>query len=294
MFDRRPALRSSARLASIGFLPILLTACLTEGRYVGYDESRSLDTQGRVVTFVDLYETGRKSVADYLAELPSAEREGLETMLARTASACARLEIIDQRSGMDYSQISGSAVLVRGSASKCFVATAGHSFSGVSSEDVTLTLRDGSDVDAAMISSSFAEFDSSSRDWAVLAVSEGSSDLPALTTHEPVPGELAFVLSYPNEMGVNEAGQVVYGHAYASSPLAPIVTVARVRDDSPLALDPIAGSLAMGGASGGAIVNRKGELIGILTGSGWAATKDGAEYWIHGATIAAFEEHLAR
>ncbi len=117
-------------------------------------------------------------------------------------------------------------------------------------------------------------------------------EVPALPIRSPEPGELAFVLSYPNQMGVSDTGQVVYGNAYADSPLAPIVLVAKVRDDSPLSLDPIAGSLAMGGASGGAIVNRAGELIGVLSGSEWIPRRDGAEYWISGATVEAFADRL--
>jgi S1-C subfamily serine protease len=66
-----------------------------------------------------------------------------------------------------------------------------------------------------------------------------------------------------------------------------------VSDTSPLTLEPIAGSLPLGGASGGAIVNRQGELIGVLSGTGWTPGRRGADYWINGATVEAFAHELS-
>lgn len=265
--------------------------CASEGRYIAYDDAGAIESRSRVVTFVDFFEAGRAAVADYLEALPAEERAEIEQMLERSSQACARLAIIVSRHGMNYSQVSGSAVLVRAPGGDAVrLATAGHSFEAGAGE-VRVTLRDGRKVTTTSLEREFAEFDSGTGDWAVLDVKTGRN-LPAIPFRKPRAGELAFVLAYPNQMGINRDGRIVYGNAYAGDPLAPIVTIARVDSTDPLNLDPIAGSLEMGGASGGAIVNRDGELIGVLSGSGWVPGKDGASYWIRGATVAAFAKLL--
>ncbi len=280
-------------------LAVVPLGCASSGRYIAYDETTGVEAATGVVTFADFLESGRKAVEEHLLALPEPERVELEAMLARCSRACARLAVTTARSGLSYSMVNGSAVLARSSDdTSVSVVSAGHTFTGGTvgtagaSNDVTLTLSDGRSIEIAAVESHFTEFDSSTGDWAVLAIDRPTDDLPSLACRPPEKGELAFLLAYPNQMGVNENGHVVYGEAYRGRPLAPLVTIATVTDTSPLRLQPIAGSLTMGGASGGAIVNRSGELIGALTGSEWTPERNGARYWINGVEVGSFAKRL--
>lgn len=275
-------------------LALAATGCAAQGRYIAYDDSRSIEPASRVVTFVDFFDSGREAVDAFLRDLPEAERSEIEVMLARASDACARLTIITSRSGMNYSQTGASAVLVRSNAEQRIrVATAGHSFYGTSSTEIRLMLSDGRQLSPKKLDSSFDPFASSNGDWALLEIDDAPKHLTAIPVSAPVQGELAFLLAYPSGMGVNAEGDTVYGSAYAQAPLAPIVTIAMVSDTSPLTLTPLAGTLPVGGASGGPIVNRSGALIGVLSGTAWSPDRKGADYWISGATAASFAEHLA-
>ena len=68
-------------------------------------------------------------------------------------------------------------------------------------------------------------------------------DLPCVPLASPQNGELAFVLAYPDGIGRDEAGRLVYGRAVEAAALRPILTVGEVVQASPLQLRPIAGSI---------------------------------------------------
>ena len=126
------------------------------------------------------------------------------------------------------------------------------------------------------------------------AIAEANGcDHVIVSTTDPVAQQVR-ELTAGEGVAVNADGNVVYGEAYKNELLDPIISVARVTDVSPLTLAPLAGSHHMGGASGGAIINQAGELIGVLSGSGWSANQEGVDYWIRGATVEAFEEELSK
>jgi hypothetical protein len=120
-----------------------------------------------------------------------------------------------------------------------------------------------------------------------VALAGPGADLPALAVGLPEVGELAFILSYPQRIGRDRAGRIVHSIAYAEEPLAPLVTVGEVTQTAPLQLRPVAGSIPLGGASGGAIVNRRGEVIGLFNAVVVQGEREYATWWLVGASAAA-------
>ena len=90
-------------------------------------------------------------------------------------------------------------------------------------------------------------------------------------------------------MAALEAGASGRADIAAASGLDPEVV-----DTAPLRLRPLAGAIPLGGASGGAIVNRRGELIGLFNAVVTAFEGDGVVWWLTGASTAALPDALRR
>jgi len=282
------SLTGNLSILSVALAPLLLLlpACATPGRYEPSPgpDAEGMPGSGAWVTLLDLQHTGRLAVASHLDALPEDERSELEAAIERAEDACVRFEVFVERQGADYRSVHGSAVLVRGVADPPLsVFTAGHSLAGVDEYEADVTLRDGRRIRTAPQRSSYRQFGSADLDWAVLRIDDPPRDVAGLEVAPARVGELALVLAYPGFMGIDEKGRIGYAQAYSGAPLAPLVSIGRVESVSPLRITPVAGADVLGGASGGAIVNRAGELIGVLTNRSMQVVRGGGHYWIEGA-----------
>ena len=195
-------------------------------------------------------------------------------MVARSMSACVRLEVRIAQQGSSYTEVQGSGFLIAGGQ---YVLTSGHSLASPTALSIRVTLADGRAFDAEVVQSSFAEFASTNIDLALLRL-DTTETLPSLEIAEPQAGSMAIVPGYPGKHGVNEAGFVVAGQAYRDAPLEPLVALATIERVSPIVLRPIAGSIPTGGMSGGPVIDSDGRAVGIFNQVVTTPEKDGVLY----------------
>jgi hypothetical protein len=264
----------------------LLCACAT-GTEVRFDDVQAFAPEnGSLVTLVDYLESGRRAVDRFLQGLPAAEGQELGASIVRAREACVRIAVRHHLSALSYNQVSASGVLVAKRSGGPVVLTAGHSFDERESK-TSITLLDGTVLASAPLARAAHDVG----DWAILPVDE-RDPLPFVQTSEPVEGELAFTLGYPDQSGIDAQDRVVRGEAYQEDYLAPLVTILRVESTSPLVLTPIAGAVPLDGASGGGIFDRHGNLIANLSGIEWEAERDHVTYRISACPVSLAQSAL--
>lgn len=276
----------------------VLAACSSGGHFEPYRPAmRGPEPWPLVITNLDLLRVGQAQAERFVAALPAAERAATEAALARAASACVRVEVLTRSSGSNFQFVKGSGVAMRGktAAAPVRVGTAGHVLADGGSTEVAMRSSGGEAIHFDASRSEYTLFGSSDQDWGIIELASPPTNTPALLVALPQQGELAFVLAYPDGVGRDEQGRMVYGKAAAAdAPLQPVLTVAEVTQTAPLQLRPLAGAMPLGGASGGAIVNRRGELIGLFNAVVANFEGDGVTHWLQGASTAALRDDTPR
>jgi S1-C subfamily serine protease len=250
------------RFVSIPALALLALASGRAGVAAPSDAAAAAlaGTQDGVLTLLDYFDAGRLRAESFVER--QGKDGGLSAALGRARQACVRIEVQYNQQGGNYQSFTASGVLVDGGRK---VLTAGHVLAGVSDHSVRVTLTDGRSFPAQEVRSRYEVFASGSEDWGLLELQAPAGvALPAVPVAAPREGELAFVLGYPADFGVTPDGAVAPGIARTDAPLDPLTFVGRVHSESPLDLDPVAGCVPLGGASGAPVVNERGELLGVF------------------------------
>lgn len=271
-----------------------ITACGAPGLVVSYDTNNPVPAASRVITELDSLAAGQQQASEFMASLAGSEGEATRAAVARAAQACLRVEVRTATQGSSYQASRGSGVLMRLSeGGPLLVGTAGHVVMDQRTQ-IRLTRSGGERLEAAVHRQQNLWFGTSDQDWALVEVQLAPEGLTGLPVQLPEAGEIAFVLGYPANAGRDRAGRIVYGDRAGSEPLAPLLTVAQVTHAAPLQLRPLAGCLLLDGCSGGAIVNRRGELIGLFNAVMMETETATATYWLRGASVGALLESPAR
>jgi len=114
-------------------------------------------------------------------------------------------------------------------------------------------------------------------DWALLKIDLKQKKRPdclvsPITMADPQPDETTIFLGYPARLGLDKNGKVQSFHKgnkkknIPTSQLYPMLVVASVSDPKQMSLKPLAGFPAVGGMSGGPILNEQGQVIAMQHG----------------------------
>jgi S1-C subfamily serine protease len=263
---------------------LLLAAC-TAGRRFAYSATTDVAaSDGVVVTLVDLLATGRRLAEDYVATLPADLRERVGQVDAVAVRAAVRITVRDHFTGVGYRQEGGSGVLVAAPVGAPLILSAGHVFdSAAEDRQVTCWTSAGERLSASVLA---AVHRSPAEDHAQLRCADAAiplADPP--TTASPQPGTIVIAYGYPDQCGVNPAGQTVRGEAYEGAALSPLRLFLRVVDEDPLRLEPVAGAVPLGGFSGGGLFDLDGHVVGVLTGMSWATSTDATYIEVAGCSV---------
>lgn len=261
----------------------LIAACSGAGHFQPFSTQSGLAARPRVITNIDFVGAGDQEAARFVREMPEADRTEVQAAIARAAAACVRIEVRRNISSSGYEANKGCGVLVQGAkpGDPIRLGSAGHVLDMAASYVCVVTTT-GREITVNSPKVQFVRGGSSAQDWAVLQI-DNAVDLPTVPLASPKNGDLAFLLAYPDGIGRDAAGRFAYNKARENEPLLPLLTVAEVVQVSPLELRPLAGAVPLGGASGGAIVNRRGELIGLFNAVRHSLQANGVTYWLLGA-----------
>lgn len=225
----------------------------------------TLFTQLEKRWFVDetfLYEQGSALSQQYLLEHEAGFAKKVEELLPWVV----RIEVehsLDANGNPSTNH--GTGIILSGGQ----VVTAGHVMTanvngGISK--IVLTLPDGRVAHAEL--ERLGE-----TDWALLGIlaEDGQEALwnSPVKLGEAQEGELAVFWGYPARLGLGEHGRLQTFHRADLEPglpvskLSPLLVVGSVLDAEALTLEPLAGFPAVGGMSGGPVLNADGEVIAV-------------------------------
>ncbi len=239
-----------------GVLPVLAAVLAGLGLSVAAERAPQ-----QVFTLLDYFEHGQRAVTDYVR---ACDRAGSAPRLAeairQAKPACVRIEMRDAGHGGSFASVIASGVVVDAGRR---LLTAGHSFEGATDALVVVTLPTGDTRPARLVEHRYRP--ERDEDWAVLELLGAAAPSVAQGDHRRVrKGDLVFVLGYPDRIGVDAAGRVAYCPGSGRVYREPLTLMAEVDSVRPLRLIPRAGSIPIGGMSGGPVFDASGRLIGIF------------------------------
>jgi len=262
------------------------------GRIASYNSTTGLgetgNEDGRLLTLLDYFESGRRSARDYLSKQPAPGGTTLLHVAQACALACVRVETeIDRGRNGAKAVVHGSGVIV---ADGRYILTAGHAFAVEKILAVRVILTDGRVLQATVAGKDYDQFDTTGRDWAVLKLREDRpTDLVSLKLGAAKEHAAVIGIGYPDIIGINENGHIAFG---SDAPLAPLLFPAHINGTDPITMTPAAGAVPIGGISGGPVVNAVGEVVGIFVSVSKTPAKD-MMIISYGATpVAAFRDAI--
>jgi S1-C subfamily serine protease len=278
----RPTLPKVGSLA----LAAIAVSCATPGREVRFAAIAPLPiVSGKVVTELDMLQSGRRLVDDYIAALPEPERDRIRGVIARGSAATVRVHARVATGAMSFTEASGTGVLTAGSDGTPVVATAGHTFTNAGpAAAVGVSIRGGRELAGTLL----ACVHDAERDFAIVQCS-GASLLHGVNVPRAAPrrGSLVVAIGYPHNCGVDEGGHLtLLGPSVLP---APLVLLAEVVQTEPLVVAPTAGAAPLGGFSGGGFFDLDGNLIGVLTATSkqWDVGADALTLRVLGCAVTA-------
>ncbi len=242
----------------------------------------------RLFTLIDYFESGRRALDAFVS---AQDREhNLAAVIRRAKRACVRIEIRHHHKDEGYQSVNASGVVVDGGR---LLLTAGHPLEGAPDMEVLVTLASGETRRARMLDREYEVYGGASRDWALLEIlGPPLKSAPPVWIGEIREGEMALVLGYPDQIGINASGQVAYDSTEEGGYLEPLGTLGVVGRSKPLALTPQVGAIPMGGMSGGPVFDRRGGLIGIFVSLGKEASGENTSFLYNAAPVSGLLDRL--
>ncbi|NUN53713.1 MAG: trypsin-like peptidase domain-containing protein, partial [Planctomycetaceae bacterium] len=107
-------------------------------------------------------------------------------------------------------------------------------------------------------------------DWGLVELEgEQPVDGPWLRLKPAAAGTTVVLLGYSGGNGVDAAGRVYPSFGLLEAPLRPVAVVGKVKDATLGECEVVAGREVLGGASGGAVIDLRGNLVGIAVTQSW-------------------------
>lgn len=161
----------------------------------------------------------------------------------------------------------GSGVVV----GERLVLTARHLLHSSDKQEIRVLLPSGEEVTASIVSKGDG-YDPFARrysgDWLVLEVARDAPSLPPpLDLASAGTGTEVVTIGFGGDVGLGPDGRPMENGEGPSG--RPTWAVGRIVDPNSMTLEPLAGSLPVGGVSGGAVVDATGRLVGIVNGVSW-------------------------
>jgi S1-C subfamily serine protease len=245
---------------------------------------------GQVLTLVDYFEGGRRVVQGLLSASGDRNGPGFAGIIERNKRACVRLDIRVERSEGIYESVLASGVMIE---SGRLLLTAGHSFVGRSGYEILVTLHNGEQRRAHLVAHRYDVEAEAGEDWAILEMlGPPLHSLPEVRLEAAHAGDLAFILGYPDQIGVDADGAVAHASVAQDGYLEPLETLGIVDRLEPLILTPWAGSIPIGGMSGGPVFNGSGGLVGIFVSVRKTAGAAGMRYSYRAASVQPLRDRL--
>ena len=245
---------------------------------------------GQVLTLVDYFEGGRRVVQSLLGAPGGRNRPGSAAIIERNKRACVRLDIRIERAEGIYESVLASGVLIKDGH---LLLTAGHSFAGRSGYEVLVTLHDGGQRRARLVAHRYDAEAEAGEDWAILElIGSTPPSLPDVRLAPIAAGDLAFILGYPDQIGIDSDGAVAHASVAQDGYLEPIETLGIVDRLDPFILTPWAGSIPIGGMSGGPVFNASGGLVGIFVSVRKMVGASGMRYTYRAASVQSLRDRL--
>ena len=225
-----------------------------------------LSARDKKTWFIDpnfVYEQGNSLSLEYL----QSKSPGLLKARNKALPWLVRIEAQHTFKNNGFTSNHGTGIILKGGK----VITAFHIFTNnipANNEKikVLLTLTDGRVFSARIIQHG-------RRDWALLQINN-PQDLTQspIVMRAPKKDDTTIFLGYPAQLGIDKCGKVQSFYKRdkinqtSTSRLDPTTVVASISDPKTMTLKPIAGFPAVGGMSGGPILNIKGEVVGVQVG----------------------------
>lgn len=221
------------------------------------------NVEHRIFTLLDYYESGRQAVESFIqASAASGAAPDLAATVRRSKEFCLRLDIRFDQGASRIESAVATGVLVDGGRK---ILTAGHSFEGSGEITIVATYLDGTRRAAHVLERQYDRFGTSEQDWAVLEIVDPPAWPAARVSPERAQeGDMVIVLGYPDEIGIDNEGNVGYATAEDTARHQPLTTIAVVGRAAPVLLEPWVGSIPTRGMSGAPVFDFQGRLVGIF------------------------------